>query len=608
MKLLFLTFVIFWLSPKNETLAQQISETEMQKALLTWQKKAADSIKTYRAESDKIRTTMRGLVKQLGHDPMFILGPEDGWISEDMNILFKGAPTGMLVHIERDPRQTQLENNHVALYWADLKVYRWKKIKHTVDSVLKIETPLATWLGYENNPDDTEKMSLKKAQIFLNQRIASQLWYDNSTLFPEGNILLKKEKTKPKKENPQDFVFSNNDLTKFLIQSYPAQGQYNFYINEDLEYKGFAYFEKDSFLTKFEPMFAGDWTYSLVWKDNKKYRNEKGVSPTLGISTPPGFNFSIPKDLKPATLYQLQIVATMFEEQLQKSKKVILWENYIRTSKYSLVDKILAFKEQRPVYDRQKGSFEVEIDEPFDVIELSARNLNGKKLFEFSSEGTTGQEADYYAQSNEISYFLNTPQVTTVDTINMSNVPLTELDNTANLAALRNLNLATNHRSSTRFDEYYQDTIKIGSAAFIKKDFVEKDSILGDFFAKRVTKTDFEAGKINCPKQLKYQIVVPGLKKQYEVCKILNDMIEQRMTERANYFYQLDLRAWKKDPSLSRPSLATYKAQEVNNLLPSVRSIRAFAENFPYTATIQIVKNGNDENRIFLSWSIEILR
>lgn len=584
--------------------AQQITDSQMKAVLSTWQKKSEDSIKHFRNESDKLRSQMRDLVKQLNHDPMFILGPEESWIKEDMNLLFNGVPSGMKVHLERDPRQIQLENKHVALYWADLKVYRWKQVKKTVDSVASLTSPLKDWLFYENDPENKEKMSDKKAFEYLNQRIAGQLWSDYSKFFPDGNSLLAKKKTKQTKENPLDFIYSSDDMSKYLIESYPAQGQYNFYLHENLEYEGYAYFSSDSFNKKMEPYLSQDWNYSVIWKDNKKYQH---IQPNLRINflEDAGFKFKIPTDLKPSTFYQIQIIASIYDDATAKTKRVVLLDNYIRTSKYSLVDKILALKEQRPVYDREKGTFEVVIDEPFDVIERSGVNNKGKKLLKISSNTNTGQEADYYIRLNEINAYLNTPKVTIVDTMNLDNVPSAELDNTANLISIRNLNKAGIRRSYN--EDNLRDTIKIGKAILLKEDFMEKDTILGAFFAPIVTKSDFNKGKIDMPKSFKYEISVPGLKKQYEVCSVLYKAILERAKERANYFYQLDLRTWKRNNSTEKPVFSNYLNAEMDNLLPSLRQVVAFSKSYPFVAQIQFQKNSRNDDR-FLVWSIEILR
>ena len=597
---LFFIILTFLCCCSNPVRAQYIEPELVKKAMLSWQKNAQDSIKTRRAEAQKIRPIMKGIVKDLNYDEFLIFGPDNKWIAEDMNLMFARAPVPFGVAMQRAPKQIELEKNHVKLYWSDLSLYRWKKIGGIMDSLLKTNEVPPSWTDYKYDDEKVAKIRSKDALKIANERIAKSLYGQLSNFFPNGNELLKAKKVEQKQQG-----FTLEEETKasdnqYVTSCYPFQGQFNYYEDESVNKEGYVIFNRmfiDSVYRKLDDFP----TYKIEWSDRKKFVFSQDIRPKTEWPTVK-FEFKIPANLQKQSIYRTLITAS------DGTTSKLVWVNYFRVSKYGSVEKIKKIGEKASEYNRNTGSIKLSIDEPFDYYETTAKNQR-QRICYITSGRENMQTIDYVLKSSEITAYLTVPSVTPVDTSDLNNIPIAEKDHTANAPFVRKINLLHLENfiaySFENLNSYRKDTFRIGKLVIIPELYKEKDTIVGAFIAPFVRAADFKNGKISLPKKFDYEIMANNVKLQSDIWKQLKAAVEERMTERATFFYLLTVRAWKRGEIPQKPNYQQFVKEEKQNLTKHLAFlIDGFSFHQNKTIKINVQKSDFNE-RTMTIWDIE---
>lgn len=600
MRLFFLiSYFILWLS--FPSVAQYFKPTYVKQAIQSWKKNATDSIKQCRLDSDIIRLKMKDKAKKLGHNEVLVFGPNDSFINEDMYLLFTEPPQAFNVSIDRKPDQIALENYHVALYWKDLSLYRWKKINSIMDSLIKQDIAPIEWTGTETI-DNTEKISKKEAANILQSRIATSLYNELKIYFPYGNTLIPSQESVQKTAKPQLSIEQDSkNYNHFLVSSFPYQGQFNYYLDERVNRDGYVSFDRrfnDSIYQKLDRTYI----FKIEWSDAKQYSHIEILQPKISYNQTT-FEFIIPNTLLKEKVYRVKFYATNGKENIN------IWVNYFRVSKYGWVEKIKKIEKIASAYNYTTGSIELTIDEPFDYYETMAKNAR-QKLFKITTSRESNQHIDYVLNNSQISAYLSIPKITFVDTTNMANIPIDEKNHTANAPFIRRINLgnlvAYPAYSIGEISKLRFDTIKLNNIHIVPKEYVENAAIQGNTIAPMVTIDDFKKGEIAVAKTYDYEIIADHLKYQYQVRNLLKTAIEARVIARADFFYLLAVRAWKKGELKQKPRHEQFLIEERQNLTEHLKLI--LDDNYFHNnrlVKINIVKTDFSE-RLMAIWDIKI--
>ncbi|MEY4903396.1 MAG: hypothetical protein RLZZ292_1211, partial [Bacteroidota bacterium] len=214
-------------------------------------------------------------------------------------------------------------------------------------------------------------------------------------------------------------------------------------------------------------------------------------------------------------------------------------------------------------------------------------------------------DVEKLVEKQSLPYFMTVPKITEVDTVHLDNIPEAELDNTADALFLQQTSLGNiNWVKMPRFNDYI-DTLTIANWTLNKKNYLEKDSIIGPI-APIVTKADFERGKIDYSKKCFYEIYATGIKSKNELSLVLQKNIQKRMEERASFLYLLAVRAWKRNPSLStHPIYASFLQKEKQYLPLELKALVHFKTTDLLNNSLLDVHKTNKKGQNLVIWKVK---
>ena len=608
-------------------IGQNISKKVVKEAILEWSKKAKDTIVFRRTESNLLRKEMKKLVSELGFDPVFMFGEKNEYFNENMNTRFISIPK-ISSKPHRHPKEADLEAKHIALYWSDLALYRWKKVASVIDSIQNLKEIPKSWQSHDDQEKDGKQVAsnhilndlleIHDIKKYTPECASLEPMTQEKIVFPEPTTASIEEKTAIFQSKTK-FPLSND----YIAESNPKIGQFNYYTDENTEGK-IEIIESDSFdLGDFEMnsyaliVELSDFNQENVW--HLKVNTEIDYSNSSKIIT-----FKMPSLLEKGSLYRLRLLAiqkSIYDKinfQYQENDKaqnelmvkdaVEIWKNYFRVSKYSLVEKIKKIEAMNPQYDLEKGFFRVRLDEPFDIYEIKQYTETPEKRFSISTAFEKKQSYTSIMCNDTLFQYFQIPKITKIDTIDLQNRPLAELDHTANEMFIRDITKGffPNYGQNLIDCERKQNYILNFGGTIDNKNFLEKDTIIGTVFTTLVTEKDFQENrKFIFPNENTYDIYATGLKERVRLIKFLQERIKARMAERAVFFHQLAVR----DAKLKNQKLTKKYSDFVNDEKTYLPKRLQKMLNYDFATikkvNISFTKRHNDSN-VDVIWNITI--
>ena len=578
-------------------------------ALKSWKNEAKDSMKACRNESNIHHTAMRQIVVELQYETLIVFGPDDSWITENMCLLFESPPTPFSVRMERQPLQVRLENHHIRLYHRDLSLYRWKKIYTICDSILQLNTLPVHWFSIDSS---LNKKALKHQ---MNQQIAKDLWqtyelekHYNLSEKAKEVIEFRNLKYEEPRASKSSFLYKDNAedggfpiKTKHIKIAFPAIGQFNFYVDGIHQHKGILEINARPYQNAMAQINNEELDYIVEWTEAKSKRQvfTKGIFFIVRSQ----FQFDIPTAfLKKGKIYSQRILVVPRENEIdyiaalhetaipasaqQLAKSVEVWSNYFRCSKTDVMEK---WSKIDTTYNRNAVyQTTIQCKEPFDSHEIiSTPNLDRRYRFSTSENLYQIGGIEVLKLDEALSFYFEVPQIESIDTINLNNVPKIELDKSVNAPFMHSFT-----SSSWESRRHNSDTLFFRDAVVPINKFVENDSIYGVNIASGITIEHFDKGKVSYSKKNIYYIYAPALYNAQQLDKIIKIELEERSKERAQFFYQLAIRKWKKDnQNTAKPNYSDFLKKEQKCIEENLKQFFKFSNEKFATIKFKIRMN-----------------
>ncbi|HFA48775.1 MAG TPA: hypothetical protein ENJ95_07145 [Bacteroidetes bacterium] len=433
-KLFFLTalfFAVQFLHAQNPDKAQLNKCLDMCK----------DSVSYFEAQSAMARKRLGKLLGKLKFDRTTYFGAEDAYLKKGMSQYYKDNKNMFALTEKTDSKVASFLSNYKNLYRYDKSLARWEYLKTYFEKEIakpKTYMPRNAMLHRGSLPAE----------------FRDKLKFDHLTNWSQQNMVasalakykgIGRVQTGPKVTSGNNFGLepsfrtqipyeegSNEFLPEWVAASYPADGQYNFYLKEWIPGVGYFLFNRMPEVF-FSP--SKDYKTMVRWTDGQG--NTILSEPKIELADN-RLDFAIPTELlKKETLYKLDIVqlrtvggklfplaegAASDEDYFRKhfpeldpspiAAEKVLHSIYFRTSKW---DSFFAkAKEFQFEMDGATFSGDATLDEPLDDWELQ-----GKGKLPPTIQFQSGYRRPGYADavgSRELAYYLTFPEIEPVDT------------------------------------------------------------------------------------------------------------------------------------------------------------------------------------------------
>lgn len=560
----------------------------------------ADSIAFRQSESATLRAEMEKSLTAAGlggSDRQLIFGDEDQYFKEGMHKNFKEAPQSMYVAYDRNPAVVRLENLHVALYYSDKTLYRWLDIQKRMQGYKTREEP-SKWASRFKNLPQQQKNTLidENGQVLWAAHevacmMASDLGgYADQNLRKVKSLELKFEPLPAPAMGQQSPALSFPIAADKLLASFPVNGQYGFCATESIPGSGYMVFPLSA-----KELFSGMKDKAQVFKarwtgtdQRTTYTEAELVYHAKGAVV----YYTIPQlFFKGGMVYRLELVAIPESAMAPIGNDDVCWlkfrggtakvntpsgrnegetvltEIYFRAGKYSVKDKINTLK---GAVDWQAGNITYSTDEPYDRSETQGA-INSGASTKFSIDFNGRYELEQKLTDKALFYYFTVPQNEDLSKLKPGELATIEKDNTLDAAFIRDVNKASP-------DQYIQtpDTKKgsqpIGNG-YIAPAYsfaFGPDTLITDKPIPFISRTHFESKKpLN--DAFKCTLKIGEMKQLIQAVAIQQRQIQQRMEERANFFYALELRKSKRSGTAPAGDLEYFKQKEKDSLPPAAK-------------------------------------
>jgi hypothetical protein len=553
-----------------------------------------DSISSNRKSADFIRNELNHIVNQTRLDRVMVFGEADLYLKEGMHKHFKAEPSPLQLQVtDRDPRMVLFETQHFELYKVDKSLFRWIEIEKKVNQYEKDWTQY-TFANKFDAMSPLQRSTIQSKQSFViwgATEIVCKVTGDlemkeplnqeskMNAFKPEINVTILE---KMDQKEPLTFPIP----TEKILASFPTNGQYAFCRDEARPGVGYMFFTGGLYQVS-----------SLKYDNNSKLRAKwssadgKVFYTSAAIENNFQLKYILPDNFfQPATLYKLDIIvmtgqasalidaysdvcwatyrqnaiSTNYETLIKPFEEKIVTSIYFRSSKYStLMDRLMTMKGE---FDMKTGNINCETDEPLEYLETKG-GLNFESVVEFSFSGSGIDALKNNLTDRTLTYYLVVPKVENLSKFGLNELSIAEQDNTSATEFIRKV---TKDDAENYINLKDLLTIKLAKSSGYPipkiSEGVSKDTAINSKNVPFITIEDFKKGKKMNMGKVKSTLVIGEINQLAQAMLVYRTQIEKRMEERAQFFYQLDLRRNKRDNTPMSGNLDFYKQQEKNNL------------------------------------------
>jgi len=526
----------------------------------------------------QLRADMNELIESTELIRSMIVGRDDKYIKEGMHANFRSAPGSMLVRHDRDRRVISLEDKHVELYHSDRRLHMCMELK---DEVAQLKNNrMAKKALFLQLTSDSSTNAMIESHVLQDFTMVSQL----KPRVPKHRRSFKSDLITIKRENPIDYK-AHARLSECMIASYPYDGQANFYIDEDIGRTGYFLLDRDPWRV-FENLNQNKQQLLIRWTsaDQEVFFTKTTYDRLVKV-----IYFHLRPDLLDLnTIYKFELVKCRYDmpdEQYADSytlehylglktrelrgcadlsEEDIEFTGYMRTSSYrELEDKLN--DAQIGEYQEHSDSRIINLREPFSRSEISMDSL-GNSIVSLNVSYLDRKNKEVLTH-RDLFYFLTVPTIEEIDTTQYEQKLIADYDNTINTLFVEQLKLGA-PRKYESFKDYRGDTIV--------SDIEIKDHRVGnhldvdwDNILEPVNQEHFLKNEYKVAKSTRVKFEYPYVAKLDQYRSSLKELLLERIDDRANYFYMLDIVKRKRSGDAKRLTPDFFRNRE-HQYLPDV--------------------------------------
>jgi hypothetical protein len=593
-----------------------------------------DTIAQIETQAAFLRQEMETQIETLGYERALIFGREDQYFKEGMHQHFSSTPKNLGMHIDRNPIHVALEENHVTLYHLDKALYGWRQLKDKLgnvridDIIGEINERLILQHLNELAPAYKEALDTDAA--------LKEKWYQNELTcqcFPPVRKAIETVSLSKNPEchsgQPQPFELAEDGTIpeSWILSAYPYPGQFNYYREEVRD--NFGYILLNGNLGALKQNYPGH-EFQIRWSNQA---GEQVFSRCQLAMFEGVISFEAPNAFfEPGQVYEMALVATpagerppaesrfclsnasIFEQFANLSparapvSPKVLYQHYFRVSLYGK-----AFNKMKAPPGTLKMVSDsvlatLTFSEPFGQEELEVSAASCTYFWHFGASNLPYAKAVDCLESDELLYFLATPDTQPVDTLQETAIAAA-LDHTIDAPFIYDLRKGTPASTAKRYRKAATDSKQHPTKYRVPATYDQSVFLTQAFTPDSINQAHFEGQLPLLPDQRSFeaQLQMPWLPKLKQEYEYFRQAIKDRMEERAQYFYLIKTWQARQNDSNTRPDLDQLRQQEYDNLPEPVRYILKQEIDFP-THNHPVVISGNYKLPGVKNWVTSVIR
>jgi hypothetical protein len=591
--------VFFYFCSLTIAFGQPIWSSIVGSVFSSMDREVRDSLKNRKAEFTGLSRRLDSLIALTNTPKLLKFGvEEDRYFTEGMAAHLM-SPPGFQVNlgVERNKDIVAVEQIYLRMYNCDLALADWKTalkiLEDHPDRTYYKRWELA-WLALpsKQRPAGDSKSA---CEAWLMKELACDLvkgWQVKNPVYAKDGL----KSFNPKWwQAPKINESAKNDYNfpippEGILASFPTHGQFAFDRAESVPGVGYIRLNEKSRPRCAELM---DQKICMARWTNV---NGKTIYTTAEFRMMEvAFFYLLPIRLDPEMLYRLEIIAlpnallnqSTFDQDCldilrSKDKKEasgkknlqgesIVTSLYFRTSKYVSWEKLNAIK---GTINWERYTLEYKSDEPFDPIEMEGNGVTpGVINFVFNAEKSYSMQSAL--NDPLVYYYLTVPRVINgLDSIPLSRTLPIELDHTMDEPFIRNV--SKGNPASKRMGESRDKDMPLAGSKYVAPEYKQgsqKDYLTVDKPVPFITKELFGQKKTIRLKDVQCAVQLGELKEILRFASAQQKQLNQRIEERAKFFYELDKRKALRAGKPFVGTLTSYRQIEMDNLPEPVRMV-----------------------------------